>query len=151
MSLFHYVLTLESVKFNSNGLLRAAHTHNPAQYSHNTVLTHCLYAHIVVGQEVIKPLMCKHMWFHYVLTLESVKFNSNGLLRAAHSHNPAQYSHNTVLTHCLYAHIVVGQEVIKPLMCKHMWFYYVLTLELNCSNGSIWMSLRIVLFCEPYV
>ena len=45
---------------------------------------------------------------------------SYGLFRASHSHNPAKYSHNAKLTLRFYAHIWAGQEVMKPLLCKHI-------------------------------
>ncbi len=44
-----------------------------------------------------------------------------GLFRAAHSHNPAQYSHIAELSSCFYAHIRAGHKVIHPLMSKLMW------------------------------
>ena len=45
-----------------------------------------------------------------------------GLFRAAHSHNPAQYSYIAELSSCFYAHIRAGHKVIHPLMSKLMWF-----------------------------
>ena len=45
-----------------------------------------------------------------------------GLFRAAHSHNPAQYSHIVGLTSHFYAHIGAGPKVFQPLMSKLMWF-----------------------------
>ena len=36
-----------------------------------------------------------------------------GLFRAAHSHNPAQYSHIAELSSCFYAHIRAGHKVIE--------------------------------------
>ena len=80
----------------SYGLFRASHSHNPAKYSHNVKLTLHFYADI--GNCVI----------------------SYGLFRAAHFHNPAQHSHNVKLTLHFYAHIWAGQEVMKPLLCKHV-------------------------------
>ena len=80
----------------SYGLFRALHSHNPAKYSHNVKLTLHFYADI--GNCVI----------------------SYGLFRAAHFHNPAQHSHNVKLTLHFYAHIWAGQEVMKPLLCKHV-------------------------------
>ena len=80
----------------SYGLFRASHSHNPAKYSHNAKLTLCFYAHNE----------------NYVI--------SYGLFRASHSHNPAKYSHNAKLTLHFYAHIWAGQEVRKPLLCKHI-------------------------------
>ena len=80
----------------SYGLFRALHSHNPAKYSHNVKLTLHFYADNR----------------NYVI--------SYGLFRAAHFHNPAQYSHNVKLTLHFYAHIWAGQEVMKPLLCKHV-------------------------------
>ena len=48
-------------------------------------------------------------------------FDAYGLFRAAHSHNPAQYSHIAELSSCFYAHIRAGHKVIHPLMSKLMW------------------------------
>ena len=49
-------------------------------------------------------------------------FDAYGLFRAAHSHNPAQYSHIVGLTSHFYAHIGAGPKVFQPLMSKLMWF-----------------------------
>ena len=59
------------------------------------------------------------------LTLRFYAHNENyvisyGLFRASHSHNPAKHSHNAKLTLHFYAHIWAGQEVMKPLLCKHI-------------------------------
>ncbi|MBE5879137.1 MAG: hypothetical protein E7288_04065 [Lachnospiraceae bacterium] len=44
------------------------------------------------------------------------------MLRASLSRNPTQHSHIAALSHRFYAHIVACPKVMKPLMCKHMWF-----------------------------
>ena len=49
-------------------------------------------------------------------------FDAYGLLRATHSHNPAQYSHIVGLSSHFYAHIGAGLKVILPPVCKHTWF-----------------------------
>ena len=43
-------------------------------------------------------------------------FDAYGLFRAAHSHNPPQYSHIVGLSSHFYAHIV-----FRPHMSKLMW------------------------------
>ena len=48
-------------------------------------------------------------------------FDAYGLFCAAHSHNPAQYSHIVGLTSHFYAHIGAGLKVFHPLMSKLMW------------------------------
>ena len=53
------------------GLLRASHSRNPTQYSHIAKLSLHFYAHIVACPKVMKPLLCKHKWFHDFWTLES--------------------------------------------------------------------------------
>ena len=55
------------------GLLRAPHFLKPVHYSHIAELTFRFYAHIVACPKVMKPLMCKHMWFHDFCPLESLK------------------------------------------------------------------------------
>ena len=44
-----------------------------------------------------------------------------GLFRAAHSHNPPQYSHIVGLSSHFYAHIGAGPKVFRPHMSKLMW------------------------------
>ncbi|MBE5878563.1 MAG: hypothetical protein E7288_01100 [Lachnospiraceae bacterium] len=56
---------------DSYGLLRASHSRNPTQYSHIAKLALRFYAHIVARPKVMKPLLCKHKWFHDFWTLES--------------------------------------------------------------------------------
>ena len=48
-------------------------------------------------------------------------FDAYGLFRAAHSHNPTQYSHIVELSSHFYAHIWAGHKVIHPPMSKLMW------------------------------
>ena len=48
-------------------------------------------------------------------------FDAYGLFRAAHSHNPPQYSHIAGLLSRFYAHIGAGRKVFHPLMSKLMW------------------------------
>ena len=48
-------------------------------------------------------------------------FDTYGLLRATHSHNPAQYSHIVGLSSHFYAHIGAGPKVFHPLMSKLTW------------------------------
>ncbi len=48
-------------------------------------------------------------------------FDAYGLLRATHSHNPAQSSHIVGLSSHFYAHIGAGPKVFRPPMSKLMW------------------------------
>ena len=48
-------------------------------------------------------------------------FDDCGLFRAAHSHNPPQYSHIAGLSSHFYAHIGAGPKVFRPHMSKLMW------------------------------
>ena len=48
-------------------------------------------------------------------------FDAYGLFRAAHSHNPPQYSHIVGLSSHFYAHIGAGPKVFHPPMSKLMW------------------------------
>ena len=52
---------------------------------------------------------------------KALDFDTYGLLRATHSHNPAQYSHIVGLSSRFYAHIGEGQKVFHPLMSKLTW------------------------------
>ena len=69
---------------------------------------------------------CKCEIYHFTLFLSRriplESDDSYGFLRASHSRYPTQYSHIAMLSHCFYAHIVACPKVIKPLMCKRMWF-----------------------------
>ena len=47
-------------------------------------------------------------------------FDAYGLFRAAHSHNPPQYSHIVGLSSHFYAHIGAGLKVFHPLTSKLM-------------------------------
>ncbi len=53
--------------------------------------------------------------------VKSPDFDTYGLLRATHSHNPTQYSHIVGLSSHFYAHIGAGPKVFHPLMSKLMW------------------------------
>ena len=48
-------------------------------------------------------------------------FDAYGLFRAAHSHNPPQYSHIVGLSSHFYAHIGAGHKFFHPLMSTLMW------------------------------
>ena len=48
-------------------------------------------------------------------------FDTYGLLRATHYHNPTQYSHIVGLSSHFYAHIGAGQKVFLPHISKLMW------------------------------
>ena len=48
-------------------------------------------------------------------------FDTYGLLRATHSHNPTQYSHIVGLSSHFCAHIGAGPKVFHPLMSKLMY------------------------------
>ncbi len=48
-------------------------------------------------------------------------FDAYGLFRAAHSHNPARYSHIVGLSSHFYAHIGAGPKVFRSHMSKLMW------------------------------
>lgn len=48
-------------------------------------------------------------------------FDTNGLFRALHSHNPTQYSHIVGLSSHFYAHIGAGPKVFHPPMSELMW------------------------------
>ena len=48
-------------------------------------------------------------------------FDAYGLFRAAHSHNPPQYSHIVGLSSHFYAPIGAGQKVFHLPMSKLMW------------------------------
>ena len=48
-------------------------------------------------------------------------FDTYGLLRATHYHNPTQYSHIVGLSSHFYAHSRAGSKVFHPPMSKLMW------------------------------
>ena len=52
----------------------------------------------------------------------------DGLLRAAHSHNPARYSHIVKLTLPFYANIGAGHETRTPRLCEHSVGFLFMTL-----------------------
>ena len=62
------------------------------------------------------------------LGAKAPNYDIYGLFRAAHSHNPTQYSHIVGLSSHFYAHIGAGQKVFPPLMSKLMWAKDLLTL-----------------------
>lgn len=45
-------------------------------------------------------------------------YDTYGLLRATHSHNPPQYSHIVGYSPHFHAHIEAGPKVLRPLMSK---------------------------------
>ena len=47
-------------------------------------------------------------------------YDTFGLFRAAHFHNPPQYSHIVGYTSHFYAHIGAGPKAFHPLMSKLM-------------------------------
>ena len=55
------------------------------------------------------------------LGAKAPNYDIYGLFRAAHSHNPTQYSHIVGLSSHFYAHIGAGHKVIRPPMSKLMW------------------------------
>ena len=59
-----------SSKYDAYGLFRAAHYHNPTQYSHIAGISR-FYAHIEAGPKVFHPLMSKLMCVKDLLTLAS--------------------------------------------------------------------------------
>ena len=68
-------------------------------------------------------------FYHFVLSYLNILMSGSkapdldayGLLRAAHSHNPNQYSHIVGLSSHFYAHIGAGPKVFHPPMSKLMW------------------------------
>ena len=48
-------------------------------------------------------------------------YDACGLFRAAHSHNPTQYSYIVGYASHFYAHIRAGPKALTPLMSKLMW------------------------------
>ena len=65
----------------------------------------------------IKKYMLKDM----MLGAKAPNYDAYGLFRAAHSHNPAQYSHIVGYISHFYAHIGAGPKVLHPPMSKLMW------------------------------
>ena len=56
-----------------------------------------------------------------MLGAKAPNYDAYGLFRAAHSHNPAQYSHIVGYISHFYAHIGAGPKVLHPPMSKLMW------------------------------
>ena len=56
-----------------------------------------------------------------ILGAKAPNYDAYGLFRAAHFHNPPQYSHIVGYTSHFYAHIGAGPKVFHPLMSKLMW------------------------------
>nr|WP_295280955.1 hypothetical protein [uncultured Blautia sp.] len=48
-------------------------------------------------------------------------YDTCGLFRALHSHNPTQYSHIVKHTLHFYAHFGAGPKIISLPLCKHRW------------------------------
>nr|WP_288645380.1 hypothetical protein [uncultured Mediterraneibacter sp.] len=57
-----------------------------------------------------------------MLGAKAPNYDTYGLFRAMHSHNPTHYSHIVKLTLHFYAHIGAGPKAITPPLCKHRWF-----------------------------
>ena len=78
-----------------------------------------------------KGRMKKLPFFHTPLLLSIIFFmmsgakapnyDTYGLFRATHSHNPTLYSHIVGLSSHFYAHIGAGPKVFRPHMSKLMW------------------------------
>ena len=75
------MLGSKAPNYDAYGLFRAAHFHNPAQYSHIVGYTSHFYAHIGAGPKVLHPPITSHF----------------------------------------YAHIGAGPKVLHPPMSKLMW------------------------------
>ena len=57
--------------------------------------------------------------------------DADELFRTSCSHNSARYSHIVKLALHFYAHLGAGHKGIKPLICKHIVVYGLLTLALE--------------------
>ena len=57
-----------------------------------------------------------------MLVSKAPNYDTYGLFRALHSHNPIQYSHIVGLASHFNAHIGAGPKVFQPPMSKLMWF-----------------------------
>lgn len=83
-----------------------------------------------------------------MLGSKASNYDACGLFRAAHSHNPAQYSDIVELTPHFYPHIGAGHKVIHPLSCKHDVDSDLLTLasynvqKKNYRGHTTWEALR---------
>ena len=56
-----------------------------------------------------------------MLGSKAPNYDTYGLFRAMHSHNPTHYSHIAGLKSHFYAHIGAGPKVFHPLMSKLIW------------------------------
>ncbi|MCI5902734.1 MAG: hypothetical protein MRZ74_09425 [Blautia sp.] len=63
-----------------------------------------------------------------MLGSKAPNYDTCGLFRALHSHNPTHYSHIVGLSSHFYAHIGAGPKVFHLLMSKLMWVKDLLTL-----------------------
>ena len=70
------MLGAKAPNYDAYGLFRAAHSHNPAQYSHIVGYISHFYAHIGAGPKVLHPPMSKLMWVKDLGTLASFLINS---------------------------------------------------------------------------
>ena len=57
-----------------------------------------------------------------MLVSKAPNYDTYGLFRALHSHNPIQYSHIVELASHFYAHIGAGPKIFQPPMSKLMCF-----------------------------
>ena len=67
------------------------------------------------------PFLISYAFIYMMSGAKAPDFDTYGLLRATHSHNPTQYSHIVGLSSHFYAHIGAGPKVFHPLMSKLMW------------------------------
>lgn len=56
-----------------------------------------------------------------MLGSKAPNYDTYGLLRAMHFHNPTRYSHIVGYSSHFYAHIGAGPKVLHPPMSKLMW------------------------------
>ena len=59
-------------------------------------------------------------YYFMMLGAKAPNYDTYGLLRAAHFHNPPQYSHIVGYSSHFHAHIGEGPKVLHPLMSKLM-------------------------------
>ena len=71
--------------------------------------------------DVIQNWMRNRDVIELMLGSKAPNYDAYGLFRAAHFHNPAQYSHIVGYTSHFYAHIGAGPKVLHPPMSKLMW------------------------------
>ena len=74
MNLYDMMLGAKAPNYDTYGLLRAAHFHNPPQYSHIVGYSSHFHAHIGAGPKVLHPLMSKLVcvqtfgpWCYYMM------------------------------------------------------------------------------------